>query len=152
LRAYVVIREGSGRLLGSGDNQSILLDITLQNFGQTPGYDFTTWLKWAVTTGGPGPLPFGPPIPLQDRTGASIIGPGQIVQITAFVSTDDNMVQMLLSGAYILYAWGGARYTDTFGKVWNFDFHDSITGPFRAPNTWALSPHSVGYHETSDDG
>jgi hypothetical protein len=155
LRACVAIQWGSGELRGLG-SQFINIDNVLQNFGQTPGYDFTTWIKHDLRPTAD-PVPFGAPTPLGERIGASIIGPGQQDHVGTLVPTDNDMVNAIISRDRTLYVWGGARYRDAFGKIWNFSFHAMIVGEVTHPATrdrgatWALRPHSVGYHEVEGD-
>jgi hypothetical protein len=78
LRAYIVVTQGSVTVPKSND--AINIYIQIKNTGQTPAYEFSTWLDGGVFPNEVVPFP-KESTPLSERKGESIVGPGQTVDI-----------------------------------------------------------------------
>lgn len=143
LRAYVAIQNG-GVLLATVDNApGFQIKVEIKNSGITPGYRFTTWMKEPKILDIDA-LPFGEPLPVDERNGSSIIGPGASVWIERFDKFGEGDLEAILNRKKGIFIWGGADYVDAFGKPRHFIFRDMITGQ-QTGGVWALKPHKVGY-------
>ena len=144
LRAYVALFGGEIAIVREGGS-GLKIHVELRNSGQTPAYDFTTWIARPVVDV-PGALPFGPPRPIQDRTGASIVAPGASAHIHWTMAADAAMIADLQNGTKKLFIWGGCDYTDVFGHRRDFMFRDTngdeVFQPIRG---WSIAPHKFGY-------
>ena len=149
LRAYIFIHQGGIKLINN--DTAIMADITLKNFGATPGYDFKSWTN--IRIGNPDEPIFG-----QRKTPAqaSIIGPfadlsasSQLIPITPDERSAIN------NGIKKIFVWGEAAYIDAFGTSRTFVFKDT-NGGLEITTTenitgrvlwrgWGLSP--AGYEE-----
>jgi hypothetical protein len=149
LRAYIFIHQGGIKLINN--DTAIVADITLKNFGATPGYDFKSWTN--IRIGNPDEPIFG-----QRKTPSqtSIIGPfadlsasSQLIPITPDERSAIN------NGIKKIFVWGEAAYMDAFGTNRTFVFKDT-NGGLEITSTenitgrllwrgWGLSP--AGYEE-----
>jgi hypothetical protein len=149
LRAYVFIQHGVIKLIN--DDTAIMADITLKNFGATPGYDFKSWTN--IRIGNPDEEIFG-----QRKWPAqtSIIGPLADISATSqFIPISPEERSAINNGIRTIFIWGEATYTDAFGTSRTFVFKDTnggleiavaenITGRILWRG-WGLSP--AGYEE-----
>jgi hypothetical protein len=144
LRAYVALEGGSIAHATVENGAGFHVTVRLKNFGLTPAYSFTTWIMPPEILA-PDALPFTSSRPISERTGTSIIGPGSDAWINWYAGFGDKDLDDIRSGIRSIFIWGGADYTDAFGKRRYFIFRDRISGRENGPNCWALSPHPLGY-------
>lgn len=147
LRAYVSVISGSIQLVNLIEGGlGVKVHIELKNSGQTPGYDFSTWIKKPEILL-PDAKPFTEPTPFSERTGTSIIGPNTTVNIEWTIPIDVATAQDVGSGKKKLFVWGGSNFTDAFGQKRFFIFRSvSSTGIFTtAGNVLGIQPHKAGY-------
>jgi len=148
LRAYVSVVSGGIQVVNlTQGGQGIAIHVELKNSGQTPGYDFTAWMKQprilpATDT------PFDQPTPVDQRAGTSIIGPGGSTHINWTMAATPAELADIQAGTKRVFVWGGANYSDIFGKKRAFIFRDTNPDGVTAivGSTWALKPHKVGYY------
>ncbi len=115
LRAYVFITDGGNISI---DPTTFRVFIKLRNSGQTPGYKFSTWLGGGIYRGDDSPFPLDTK-PLGERSVASIIGPGETVDIDSRNnSISQEEISAIIDEYLAIFVWGGCDYTDTFGKRW----------------------------------
>jgi hypothetical protein len=150
LRAYVAIGGADIRLLRA---DTIHANVTLKNFGQTPGYDLTTWTL--IRVGAPDAIPYDETSTPKQR---SIIGPTADFNAPSDILTisqrDFGDIQ---TGKKVIFVWGQASYVDTFNKKWTFIFRGRNSEMMITPQStggqvhwtgWGLSPHpKYGYTE-----
>jgi hypothetical protein len=153
LRAYIFIQGGGVKL--TDDQSGVQAVIQVQNYGQTPGYDFETWTK--IEIGQVGGNPYGVTGTPKQK---SIIGPSADFNVPSDRLTFcPGELAAVRAGSAVIFVWGSVRYTDAFGRCWEFVFRDSVTGPdgdLRDRETkqvagkgWGLSPNPrYGYTET----
>lgn len=148
LRAYVSIISGAMTLVNLTEGGlGISIHVVLRNSGQTPGYKFTTWIKEPKILE-PTAIPFTEPTPIAERAGMSVIGPGGDVHINWILPSTPEMREAITKGTINVFVWGGADYTDAFGKERYFIFRDLNTTGSRfgvAGDTLGLRPHKLGY-------
>ena len=89
--------------------------------------------------------PFGPPLPIGERTGSSIVGPGTSVHQHWYATWRQTELADIRTGAKAIFVSGGSDYKDIFGKRRHFHYRLAISGPEDSPNTWGLRPHKSGY-------
>ena len=97
-RAYVGIEGGYMRyvdLLEGGRGFAIHIDI--RNYGRTPGYHLTSWVKPPAILPSDS-VPFGEPVPVADRLGSSIIGPQANANLDWTISVSDDQLNALKAG------------------------------------------------------
>lgn len=116
--------------------------VDLENSGQTPGYEFTTWLKVRIDV--PDADPFSDEMPIAKRTGRSIIGPKAKAHISLTHGLSPAELDDLNKGTKKVFVWGGADYMDAFSKARTFKFR-SVNGTRQRDGGWSLQPHPVGY-------
>jgi len=144
LRAYVAILSGgiAPATVNGGPGYRIIVEF--KNSGQTPGYQFSTWIMppeiRAVDA-----IPFGAPLPKEQRTGSSIIGPGANANQVRFGIWSQTEIDEIRNGTKALFVWGGADYTDIFGHDRYFIYRIAVSGMEDSGNSWALKPHKMGY-------
>jgi len=148
LRAYV-FTENAGIEL-STDEKQFAVHLTIKNFGQTPAYQFSTWLKYDIKPRTA--LPYdGPDL----RTGEDVLGPSGKINIDDTRAFPPGDLQLIRAGNKAFFAWGGADYTDAFGIRRSIycrfisapnEGADIIDG--RPWHGWALQPHGEGCQET----
>ena len=151
LRAYVTLAGGQMRIVNlTGGGLGVSIDIELKNSGQTPAYGFTTWVR-PPEVHDKDAVPFGPPTPLSERTGSSIVGSGANVTVNYTIPLTDQ--DAINNGSKRIFVWGGADYTDAFGVARYFHFR-SASGPSIVNvdatgrinwQGWSLQPHRLGY-------
>jgi len=147
LRAYVSVVSGSMQLVSLVEGGfGVKVHIELKNSGQTPGYNFSTWIRKPEILS-PDALPFTAPTPLSERAGASIIGPNTAVGLEWIIPIDLVTAQEVGSGEKKLFVWGGSDFIDAFGEKRAFIFRSiSSTGIFNTVgNVLAIQPHKAGY-------
>jgi hypothetical protein len=122
LRAYVFIQHGEIKLIN--DDTAIMANITLKNFGTTPGYDFKSWAN--IRIGNPEEAIFGQrKYPAQ----TSIIGPSADISATSqSIPIAPEERSAINNGIRTIFIWGEATYTDAFGKSRTFVFKDTNGG------------------------
>jgi hypothetical protein len=144
LRAYVAITNGNGRPRNIGEQLVVDATVVLKNSGQTPGYQFTTWIESDLREAKKD-FQWGEIRPLDSRPNKSIIGSGEIVDLGKSTLIDAGDVAALEANEKTVYVWGGADYVDAFGNPRFFRFKITISGP-RGPNGyWPIRPHKDGY-------
>jgi hypothetical protein len=151
LRAYVGLDTGAVML----DNQLInTMEIggfvQLKNYGLTPAYDFTSWMRFRIQ-----PTDEPPPYSkVGTPDSSSMLGPGASVAFNIEyrkILTAD--LQRIAHEKSTIYCWGRADYRDAFGEPRHFIFRTSKTGKHgtlnfsdREPSQgWPLSPDKNGY-------
>lgn len=144
LRAYVAIQSGRIDHAVVDNAPGFRVQIQLKNSGLTPAYGFTTWVMEPKILPVDA-IPFGPPRPLSERTGSSIMGPGADTWINWYARFSGSDLDDIRTGKKAIFVWGGADYTDAFGKRRYFIFRDMMTGTEENPAVWALKPHRLGY-------
>jgi hypothetical protein len=147
LRAYVTLTGGGAELVNIRDQGfGLRVQITLRNSGQTPAYEFTTWIGQPVIKE-TGDLPFTDPTPLAERNGSSITGPGAEAHLVQVISVSEAELAALRMRTLRLFVWGGADYTDVFGQRRFFKFR-CVNGAEIVPpqgQGWSIGPHRLGY-------
>lgn len=147
LRAYIAVVSGGMQVVTlTQGGLGIGIHIELKNSGQTPGYDFTTWIKKPEILD-KDVVPFGAPTPIEQRNGTSIVGPGASVHINWTLPITETDLAAIQSGAKNVFVWGGADYRDIFEQKRYFIFRDTnAQGHFTSiGNVLALAPHKLGY-------
>jgi hypothetical protein len=148
MRAYVGIYSGAIRLATLTEGGiGIDVSIDFKNEGNTPAYDFTTWMRAPVIRE-PDSIPFGDTPPISDRTGASILAPHTMAHTHWTIAASAEELTELRSGKKRVFAWGGADYTDAFGYARHFKFRcwDNLATSLTNPGDFVgLSPHKLGY-------
>jgi hypothetical protein len=121
--------------------------IELKNYGNSPGYDFTTWIMPPQILKVADAAPFGPPRPISERSGQSIIGPHSSAWINWFAEMSPDELAAIRARDKGIYVWGGADFKDAFGHARKFIFRCLITGEQTelGGTGWALAPHKQGY-------
>lgn len=144
LRAYVAIQGGSVVQANVDGGPGYRVLVEFKNSGQTPGYKFTTWMRPAeirpIDT-----VPFGLPLPKEERNGSSIIGPGAGANQIRFGVWSPAEIDEIRKGTKAIFIWGGADYTDIFGHDRHFIYRIAISGLEDSGGGWALKPHKLGY-------
>lgn len=142
LRAYVFPRSTVMRNFDS----SPIVEITIQNFGQTPAYNVTLWTTMVVAiypSGNKAPKPIGPP---NQSTG--FMEPGgsihTLVHLTGAIN--DGERNGIIAGCGAIYLFGGIDYIDAFKKkrTVNFcyfrggeaDIYNGTDGPMAVYKEW----------------
>ena len=82
-------------LLEGGRGFAIHIDI--RNYGRTPGYHLTSWVKPPAVLPSDAVL-FGEPVPVADRLGSSIIGPQANANLDWTISVSDDQLNALKAG------------------------------------------------------
>lgn len=150
LRAYVSVVSGSIQVVNINNappGPGFRVTIELKNSGQTPGYDFTTWIKPPEILDKDA-MPFGPATPIEERSGRSIIGPGGSAHITWTLRATPQEILDVLAETKKIFVWGGADYRDIFYNRRFFIFRDTnaaFTQGINPGAVVALQPHSAGY-------
>lgn len=139
-----------GAVLLLENSRAVQAIVQLENFGQTPGYDFETWTGIAV--GQRKDLPFdtmgGPRQRSIIAPRADLTAPSERLNISA-----DELVAVRAQSK-VIFVWGYAKYKDGFDHCREFVFRQMILGSERSlPNNlgpgWGLTPHPDGYVERS---
>ena len=147
-RAYVGIEGGYMRyvdLLEGG--QGFTIHIEIRNYGQTPGYHLTSWVKPPAILPSDS-VPFGEPVPIADRFGSSIIGPQSNVSLEWTISVSDDQLSTLKAGTHKIFVWGGVDFKDAFRVNRHFVFRiiNGNAGMIKNPgDATSLQPHKLGY-------
>jgi hypothetical protein len=145
LRAYVVLVSGYVQIRNlTKGGQGVEVIVELKNTGQTPAYDFTTWIKPPQILD-PSATPFDAATPIDKRTGASIIGPGANAQLKWVIPASPTEVAEIASNTKRVFVWGGADYRDIFNKRRFFKFRDTNALFYVSGETVNLQPHPSGY-------
>jgi len=120
--------------------------IDLKNFGNTPGYKMTTWIKQPKILGNDA-VPFDSPTPLAERTGESIMAPSGTFFIDWILPINIEDISALNDGSKKIYIWGGVDFIDAFGKNRYFIFRmtNSDGAIIKLGDGFALRPHKAGY-------
>jgi len=121
-RAYVGIEGGYMRyveLLEGG--RGFAIHIEIRNYGQTPGYHLTSWVKRPAILPSDS-VPFGEPVSIADRLGSSIIGPQSNVSLDWTISVSDDQLSTLKAGTHKIFVWGGVDFKDAFRADRHFVF------------------------------
>jgi hypothetical protein len=147
LRAYIAIHLGEITHAVVDGGPGYRVHIELKNSGQTPAYDFTTWIK-APMIAEVDKAPFGPPRPIGERTAGSVVGPGTSVHQHWYARWSETELADIRASTKAIFVSGGSDYKDIFGRRRHFHYRISITGSEDSPNTWALKPHKSGYDAT----
>lgn len=151
LSAYVTLIGAAVELVNIRDHGlGFRISVTLRNSGQTPAYNFSTWIGVPLIDQ-PEALPFTEPLALAERNGTSITGPGADAHLVQVVAASEAQIAALRARTQKLFVWGGADYTDIFGRRRFFVFR-CVNGEEIVPpqgQGWALGPHRLGY-ETSE--
>jgi hypothetical protein len=146
IRAYVGVVDGAIQLVNlTTEGQGISALLRLKNSGRSPAYQFTTWIAQPVIAE-PNAEPFGEPLPLEDRTSASVMFSEADVQVSRATPISNTDLAALRNGTKKLFIWGGADYTDAFGVRRTLRFHD-VNGEElgQASGRWPVKPHRRGY-------
>jgi hypothetical protein len=146
LRAYVTIDAGAVIQTLVNNGPGFLVQVNMKNYGNTPAYNFTTWIMPPEILD-VNALPFGPPRPFEERTGQSIIGPQASATIRWFAMMSPEQLASVRARQNGIFIWGGADYKDAFGNPRKFIFRCMITGEQTESNGtgWGLAPHRLGY-------
>ena len=114
LRAYVTVKGGD--LIFK--DQTIFCVLTIENAGQTPAYDLTTWTNIGVQPSG---NPFGLKTMLPDSApGKVILGSGSVIhpRVRFDVPPEHNdMIPAVQGGLATIYIWGCINYVDIFRQA-----------------------------------
>ncbi len=147
-RAYVGIDSGMIRYVNLIEGgRGLLIHIEIRNFGQTPGYKLTSWLAPPQILPAD-QVPFGPPTPIEDRGGSSMIGPHSNVNREWTIPVSEQELEALKTGQQKLFVWGGVDFLDAFGEPRHFIFKmvNGNANLVRAPgDVMPLQPHKLGY-------
>jgi len=147
-RAYVGIDGGYMRYVDLVEGgRGFTIHIEIRNYGQTPGYQLTTWSKPPAILPSDS-VPFGEPVPIADRLGNSIIGPQSNVSLDWTISVSDDQVRALKAGTHKIFVWGGVDFKDAFSAHRHFVFRiiNGNAGMLKNPgDATTLQPHKLGY-------
>jgi hypothetical protein len=119
LRAYMCLYGGSIRLIQVGGQDFIEGYVTLKNFGQTPAYDHSCWVRIDVR-----PASHPPFDVLATGLTKAIVAPDGEANLPVHwgpVSAQD--LADIRSEAKRIFVWGGADYIDAFRRVRFFKFY-----------------------------
>lgn len=148
LRAYVHVLAGQIRLVNiNQEGMGLDIGIELRNSGQTPAYDFSTWIEQPVVQVSDA-VPFTIEKPMSDRDGFSITAPGGSVNLRFVIPISEDDLSAIRQGEKKVFVWGGTNYTDAFGDERYTRFR-MINGPIyslnKAGDVAPLAPHRIGY-------
>jgi hypothetical protein len=147
-RAYVGLENANMRYVSLIEGgRGFMISLKLKNFGQTPGYRLTSWLKPPVIRP-PDAVPFGPPTPIGERGGNSMIGPQGEANMFWTIPVSDAQLAGIKAGTLKIFVWGGVDYEDAFGVDRHFIFRavNSNAAMINAPgDQMLLEPHAMGY-------
>jgi hypothetical protein len=148
LRAYVFIRDGGVILNEKASGAQAVIQV--QNYGQTPGYDFQSWTGIAV--GDTRDDPYSKLV--EEPKQKSIIGPSADFNVPSeAVTLTPEQMSAIRSRHAAIFVWGRIRYRDAFKRCWEFVFRDRVTGPEDLKVAgksvgWGLAPDPrYGYSE-----
>jgi hypothetical protein len=148
LRAYVGIVGGQMTYINTFDGQKgLLINIVLKNFGQTPAYRLSTWIKQPLILDSDA-VPFGNPTPIAERQGESFEGPGATFEVNWSLPINEEELATVNAGKKKIFVWGGANFTDAFGKGRKIIFrmtNDPSNKVAALGHRYALTPHKQGY-------
>lgn len=99
VRAYIGVKNGSVTLFNN--NTTAVADIEFTNTGQSPAYEFSTWLKIKIDA--PDASPFGEELSVAERTGSSILLPGESVHCRVPLDISPGELPELGAGATSLF-------------------------------------------------
>ena len=127
LRAYVFAVVGRVRRFAV--NEPVEIVITMKNTGQTPAYQFHYVMNIALSS-----EPFGAVVHALDFSDPrkATMGPGEIS--SSFASFDagfrlsQQQIDLVEAGSAAIWAYGGIRYNDAFGKARSTKFRFIYTG------------------------
>ena len=121
--------------------------VKLKNFGQTPAYHLTSWLKPPVIRPSDAE-PFGPAVPVAEREGRSMIGPRSEASLYWTIPVSNAQLAGIKRGRLKIFVWGGVDYSDAFGVDRHFIFRATNGSAALINNPgdqMALQPHKLGY-------
>ena len=147
LRAYVGIVGGEMTYINLIEGgYGLDIHIMLKNFGQTPGYKLTTWIKPPQILD-KGVIPFDEPIPINERNGESFLGPGGEFHIRWTIPIADTDLASINDGSKKIFVWGGLDFIDAFRRQRHFIFRmiNSNLTVRTIGERFALQPHKAGY-------
>lgn len=129
LRAYINIKVC---FVQRQSDDTVLIGIDFQNFGQTPAHFVADWSNWALMPVGTLP-PFVPP-PVVEPRGS--MGPGQEKQmrISTKVLTANEFSEVV-AGRALVWVEGLISYQDVFGEKRQTPFRMYSTGDNYLKNT-----------------
>lgn len=147
LRAYISILGGSITYVNLIEGGSGLhVNIDFKNFGQTPAYKMSSWIKEPKILESSA-IPFTEPTPLEDRMGESITGPTAAFNIHWTLQVTEEDISSLNNGSKKIFVWGGVDFIDAFGRKRHFIFRMTNDGRkiLKPGDCFALRPHKLGY-------
>jgi hypothetical protein len=120
LRAYVSIFDA--RIAFDTDGRTFRPTIVLQNAGQTPAYDVASWTDGDAFDASKPPS-FSQPIPADQRTLRTVVGPGMKFTLNSQKVTEIPGIEgHVRDGTTAIYVWGRVDYRDAFGRTWPLEF------------------------------
>jgi hypothetical protein len=153
LRAYLGIQGGWIRLRNEGEQLFVDATVLLENWGQTPAYNFRTSIDIEVHPTGSVPFTDSGPLPLGTRA-HSIIGPRSPTETgrASPISADD--LTSIRTGIKTIFVWGRLDYIDCFETPRFFVYRCAASGQEQmrfstsaqaVGQGWGLAPHPLGY-------
>jgi hypothetical protein len=149
LRAYVFVKDG--RIDITPDGTGFVSRINFKNFGQTPAYQYSTWIGGGIFQIDDLPFP-SKSKPLSERVNRSIVGPSaETPMVTGPTALSPANLQAIRNETMAIFIWGGVDYVDAFGKSRRFILKMRMTGNEtqfgEGVRGWPLTPHPLGYEE-----
>jgi hypothetical protein len=128
LRAYLLPDKA---IVPRTDLVPTTIEINIKNFGQTPAYNVTSWLRTELVAADQ--VETDELFLFQETTKASIdVGPGGFLRLHRPVSV--TLVDELIEGK-VLVAWGSIKYRDIFRRC-------QFT-TFRLQSRWPMGPNGI---------
>lgn len=144
LRAYVSIFGGSITLTHFNDmGQAFYIDLKLRNSGQTPGYNYATWIEAKIEE--PASSPFPTTIDPMEGRASSIIGPQTDSTLSRAIPVSAEELQAIRAGTKQIFIWGRADFKDAFDRPRYFTFRSKNGHEVAPGGTWTVGPHKDGY-------
>jgi len=136
LRAYVIFEGGSIPLQQLQGQTFFEAYVRLKNFGQTPAYNHSSWVRIEVQDASQ--PPFAPGNGLTKDILAPAGESNLPVHCGPITAQDLNDIR---NERKRIFVWGGADYTDIFEANWHYEFRcwNEKEMPNR-PNQWGLVP------------
>jgi hypothetical protein len=139
LRAYVIFDGGSIKLQQLQGQTFFEAYVRLKNFGQTPAYNHSSWVRIEVRDAS------RPPFAPWNGLTKNILAPAGESNLPVYcgpISAQD--LNDIRNERKRIFVWGGADYGDIFGAAWHYEFRcwNEKEMPSR-PNQWGLVPADV---------
>ncbi|MBV9567032.1 MAG: hypothetical protein JO172_02740 [Hyphomicrobiales bacterium] len=144
LRAYIGVLSGVIQPGIVDGIPGLLTRVEVKNFGQTPAYDFRSWIR--VLIDHPNATPFQFPDSLINHP-RSLVSPQVSISIDAGFSPPNDLLSEIKSGAKKLFVWGRIEYRDAFGRPRFFVFRKTNSTYLPLNNYFGISTHPL-----ADDG